>query len=203
MTTQTNLDDQYHHHCHKRISWSAILTGALVGVGLSFLLNLFGVAIGLSAFSMSEHGAASLAIGGLLGLMLSTIIAMYFAGFASGYVGRFYVPKRNMGTLYGFTTWSVAVVLTALLTTHVGSYVDTYSTSVTHNSVMVTPAKSMPVKMTHASAHEEKQQIIEVSSKEATGGMAIGAFIVFALFFVGALASCFGAHHGMSCRSKE
>lgn len=203
MTPQVNLDDQHYHPCTKRISWSAILTGALVGVGLSFLLNLFGVAIGLSAFSMSDQGAASLAIGGLLGLILSTIIAMYFAGFASGYVGRFYVPKRNMGTLYGFTTWSVAVILTALLTTHVGSYVDTYSTSVTHNSVMVTPTKAMTVKSSHAADQEEKQQIIAVTPREASSGIAIGAFIVFALFFVGALSCIFGAHHGMSCRCKE
>ncbi len=203
MSIQVHLDDQHDHHCHKRISWTAILTGALVGVGLSFLLNLFGVAIGLSAFSMSEQGAASLAIGGLLGLVLSTIIAMYFAGFASGYVGRLYVPKRNMGTLYGFTTWSVAVILTALLTTHVGSYVDTYSTTVTQNSVMVTPSKAMPAKAAHASDAEDHQKMIAVTPREATSGIAIGAFIVFALFFVGALASCVGAHHGMSCKDKE
>ena len=79
MATQVQNDHQHDHHCNKRISWSAILTGALVGVGLSFLLNLFGVAIGLSAFSMGDHGPASLAIGGLLGLIASTIIAMYCA----------------------------------------------------------------------------------------------------------------------------
>ena len=202
MTTQANIDDQNYYRSTKRISWSAILAGALVGVGLSFLLNLFGVAIGLSAFSMSESGAASLAVGGLLGLIISTIVAMYFAGLTSGYLGRLYVPKRNMGIVYGFTTWSVSLILTVVLTAHIGSYIDSYSTTVTRNSVVVSQVKAEPAKTSHIS-DEQKQKIETVTPKQATGGMAVGAFIVFALFFVGAFASCVGAHHGMGCRGKE
>lgn len=201
MTTQANLDDHNYHRSTKRISWSAVLAGALVGVGLSFLLNLFAVAIGLSAFSMGEHGATTLAVGGLLGLILSTIVAMYCAGLTSGYLGRLYVPKRNMGAIYGFTTWSASLILTVLLTAHVGSYIDSYSTTVTRNSVVVSQTKAEPAKASRA-ADEEKQKMA-VTPTQATGGMAVGAFIVFALFFVGAFASCVGAHHGMACRGKE
>ena len=201
MATQVNLiDDQNYYRSTQRISWSAILAGALVGVGLSFLLNLFGVAIGLSAFSMSEHGAASLAVGGLLGLIISTIVAMYFAGFTSGFIGRLYVPKRNMGMIYGFTTWSVAIILSAVLTAHIGSYIDSYSTNVTRNSVTVTQTNVVAEKASHK---EDQQKMTAVIPKQVTGDIAIGAFIVFALFFVGAFASCLGAHHGMSCHSQE
>lgn len=189
----------------KRISWSAILTGALVGVGFSFLLNLFGVAIGLSAFSMGDQGVMSLAIGGLFGIIVSTIIAMFFAGFTSGYIGRLYVPGRNMAGIYGFSTWIVAIILTAVLTTHLGSYIESYSTSVTRSTVIITQDKTAEAmtSKSHASSHEEHHKIANITPKEVTGGIAIGAFIVFAMFFIGALSSCVGARFGMRCTSED
>lgn len=179
----------------QRISWSAIIVGALIGVGLTFLLNLFAVAIGLSAFSMSEEGATSLAMGGLVGLIISTIVAMFFAGFTAGHLGRLYVPKRNMGLAYGFTTWSVSIILSALLTTHVGGYVKSYSDNVTQHGIVVVDE--------NASSHHGKSQMTAVTPKEISGGIALGAFIVFGLFFVSAFSSCLGAHYGMSCREEN
>ncbi len=198
MVTQVTHVDEHNYHCTSHISWSAIIAGALVGVGLGFLLNLFGVAIGLSAFSMSDQGAATIAIGGLLGLIIATIIAMYFAGLTSGYLGRNHMPRCHMGLIYGFTTWSVAIILTAMLTAHLGSYIDTYTTTVTKNNVVVTQ-KAVSVK---ASTNQDKQTIVNVTPKEASGGMAVGAFIVFGMFFVGAFSSCLGAHHGMTCKKE-
>lgn len=204
MLTQLGQEEHVHHQCAKRISWSAIAAGSLVGVGLGFLLNMFGMAIGLSAFSMTNEGMTSLAAGGLLGLVISTVIAMYCAGLTAGCLGKLYVPKRNLGIVYGFVTWSVTLILTALITTHVGHYVDTYSTTVVNrDSVVVYQDKAQSPKASHV-AHEEKQQVAAVNPKEASGGMAIMTFIVFALFFIGAFACCLGAHHGMKCcKEKE
>lgn len=203
MTTKVNvIDETIHGHCRTRISWSAIFIGALIGVGLSFLMNLFGVTIGLSAFSMTDQGVMSLALGGLFGLIISTIIAMFFAGYASGYIGRLYVPRRNMGMIYGFTTWIVSIVMTALLTTYVGNYVDSYSATVTHSAVTVSQNQSAS-KASESSSSENQIQVDNITPKEASGGMAIGAFIVFALFFIGAFSSCLGARHGMSCQRND
>ena len=203
MATKVNvINDHNHPHCPNRISWSAIVVGALVGMGLSFLLDLFGVTIGLSAFSMTDQGVASLAIGGLLGLIISTIVSMFFGGYAAGYLGRLYAPKRNLGTIYGFTTWSVMIILSAVVTSHVGDYVNSYSTNVTKSSITVTATQPVAVKASHAT-HKEEQKIATVTPKDPTGGIAVGAFIVFALFFVSALSSCMGAHFGMRCRSDD
>jgi len=202
MVTKTNtIDEHGHFHCPTRISWSAIVTGTLIGVGLSFLLNLFGVTIGLSAFSMTHEGVSSLAIGGFLGLIISTIVSMFFGGFAAGYLGRLYAPKRNLGVIYGFTTWSVSIILSAIVTSHFGHYVDTYSANVTGNTVNVMQEK--PAASTKAQPSTHEVQIAAVTPKEVSGGMAVVAFIVFALFFIGAFSSCLGAHYGMSCRSDE
>lgn len=184
----------------KRISWSAILAGAFVGVGLGFLLNLFGVAIGLSAFSMTESGGLSLMLGGLFGLIIATIAAMFFGGLTAGYLGRLYVPKRNLGLIYGFTTWSVSIILTAVLGAYLGSYVNDYSTNITHQSVTVTQEKVV-AKSTNTATAEQK--VANMPTKDVSTGIAVGAFVMFSLFFIGAFSSCLGAHYGMTCRCDE
>lgn len=69
--------------------WTAVIAGALVGLGIGFLLNLFGAAIGLSAYKMNQSEAV-LAIGGVIGLLIGVIVAMGASGFVAGYLGRFH-----------------------------------------------------------------------------------------------------------------
>ncbi|CEK12169.1 hypothetical protein [Legionella hackeliae] len=52
------------------------------------MLNLFGIAIGLSLFTLNQEGATVLAVGGLLGLLIGIIVSMLVAGYAAGYLGR-------------------------------------------------------------------------------------------------------------------
>ena len=58
------LHQTENEHCvinqHSHICWSAIFAGAFVGVGLGFLLHLFGSAIGLSAYSSNSTGAQAI-----------------------------------------------------------------------------------------------------------------------------------------------
>ncbi|KTD25196.1 hypothetical protein [Legionella maceachernii] len=111
----------------KRISWTAIFTGAIVGVGLSFLLGLLGAAIGLSMVNMGANRMGMVALSGSIGVLISIIISMLVAGYTAGYLGRLYCPRRNLGVLYGFTTWAIILILSAVLTTHMSAYVSTYS----------------------------------------------------------------------------
>lgn len=194
------LHDYGHCHPFKRISWAAIFVGALVGIGLSFLLNLFGIAIGLSAFTTSTDGAIVLAWGGLIGIIIGVIAAMLVAGYAAGYLGRHYCPQRNLGILYGFTTWTVALLLTAIIATQVSSYVATYSNSIT-NAVFVVPSESNA--STPAVINTDNKNTDTTKVAVSPTDLATGAFSVFALFFIGALASCAGACLGMNCNKEE
>ncbi|HVY53836.1 MAG TPA: hypothetical protein VHA13_04890, partial [Gammaproteobacteria bacterium] len=63
---QTGFDP--HKFLQKRLSWTAVIAGALVGIGLSFLLNIFSISIGLTLIKTSAEGAVSLALGGFIGL---------------------------------------------------------------------------------------------------------------------------------------
>ena len=193
----------------KRMSWSAVFAGALVGIGLSFLLNLLSVAIGLSIISTTNEGVATVAIGGLVGLLIGTIIAAFMGGLTAGTLGRPYCGTRNRGTLYGFLAWCIALILTAILATNIGRYVNSYSNFVANPSMVVVVEK--PAIMRDVSTKEAVKEVKEnksanatmtTSGQQAASGMAIGSWLVFMLFFVGALFSAFGGHCAMHCCKK-
>lgn len=57
MITENKVLDKSTHdyqNYEKRVSWSAIIAGAFVGLGISFLLYVFGAAIGLSSFTATQ-----------------------------------------------------------------------------------------------------------------------------------------------------
>lgn len=189
------------------ISWSAIVIGALVAVGLGFLLNLFGMAIGLSAFSSpTEGGTAAFAIGGFLGLLIAVIAAFATAGFASGYLGRLCCPGRNLGIVYGFATWALALILSAIMAGALSKYAAVY----THGTVsnLSDTSYSAPANAQNAKADEQQNARAEVNRqmKPDSGNLlnlsdaAWMMFVVFLLFFIGAFSCCVGAYYGMSCR---
>jgi len=174
LSRSNNSNDDF-----KRISWSAIFVGALVAVGLSFLLDLFGVAIGLSAFTMSKDGAVVLSGGGLLGVIIGIVASMVVAGYAAGYLGRFYCPQRNLGIVYGFTTWTVALLFSAVVAAQISSYVTSYSKAISH-SVLVTSqnnTQSTSATVTHkseSSSESNDQTTLKVTA--SSNSLAWSAF---------------------------
>jgi hypothetical protein len=196
-----------HHYAvspFKRVSWSAIFAGALVGMGLGFLLNLFGFAIGLSAFTLNEQGAAVLAVGGLIGVIIAVIASMATAGYTAGFLGRLYCPHRNLGILYGFLTWSVALVLSAILAGHVSNFVGGYTTAAA-SSVNITSKNNMTpsvnVQSTPTTGNAAGTQNVNVNTTPRN--LAWTAFIIFILFLIGAISACAGACWGMTCRRED
>ncbi|MBP9721814.1 MAG: hypothetical protein KBD64_01505 [Gammaproteobacteria bacterium] len=206
---KNDLYDHSHMCLKKQVSWTAILVGAFVAVGLGFLLNLFSVATGLSFTTTDKTGMATLAIGGFVGLLIGSIVCMYVAGFVSGYLGRHYCVKRHLGVVYGFTTWCVALIFTVLLASQMGRYVSFYSNftsnpsavaSTTHNDktwVMKHNAKAPAVMAAPMAAPMTSQD------EAAANNMGIASYLVFALFFFGAVSCSFGGHMGMTCHCRH
>ena len=196
-------------HCHvhpfQRICWSAIFVGALVGVGLGFLLNLFSIAIGLSVVTINKEGAVALAIGGLIGVAIAVIASMITAGYAAGYLGRRYCPKRNLGILYGFITWSVALLLSATIMAHASQYVSAYAHTIAGPTVMISSPdtnglRTLTVESTTSTVGKEQPVAKVIVSP---GNLSCGAFILFGLFFIGALSTCVGACWAMTCERDD
>jgi len=170
--------------CYKatitNIHWTAIIAGAFVGVGLTFLLNIFSMAIGLSAYTSSPNTAPAVAIGGVLGLLIGVIVSMGAAGFVAGYLGRFHHCYCHGGVIYGFITWSLVLMLSALLIMPLTHYVSFY--------VSVTSQQNAPT-----------QKMINANPKH----LAWNGWILFILFFLGAISSCISACYGMRGKKEE
>lgn len=202
MKNETTVE-MCHPHQMKQICWSAIFIGAVVGVGLGFLLNLFGIAIGLSTFNANNTGTMVVAVGGLIGVIIGVIAAMLPAGFAAGYLGRCVCPRKNLGILYGFATWTIALLISAVVTAHVGNYVANYTSNLSPSIAVVSDSDKNA--STEIVAVDETAPASQSSLKLTTSqsGLAWGALIIFGLFFIGAIAACVGAHWGMTCRCIE
>lgn len=213
----------HHEHCttyhRRRVSWSAIFAGALVGAGLGALLHLYGLAIGLHAFTAPADGTAStIAIGGLLGMLIGVIASMFVAGYTAGYLGRQYCPMKNLGILYGFITWSAALILTALIAHHVTNYATSYRNAISNSELVVdndsaaaantlpankTPAATDKTTVSKSQKPSDNAVATDVKPVATLDNLTITAYIVFGFFFIGALSCCIGACCGMSCKRDD
>ncbi len=196
-------ESNLHSHHLTRISWTAIFAGALVVLGLGFLLNLFGLAIGLSATTLSKDGANVLAIGGFIGILIGVIASMLVAGYTSGYLGRLYCPKRNLGILYGFITWSLGLILSAAVAVPLGNYVSAYTTTVSHSALVVTGANKTGDVAVESTPSSEDKNSKNIKVSASSSSLAGAAFMIFALFFIGAFFTCIGACWGMGCKRED
>lgn len=215
------LPPHAHHECHwhpfKRISWTAVLAGAFVGIGLGFLLNLFQLAINLNVFTMTSAGARTIAIGGLLGLIIATVVSSGVAGMTAGYLGRTSVFDRHLGVLHGFLAWTFSLLIGAIIAGHVAGYVVGFTNNITHATVAATQNNHamMSRNIMNASSTWANTPANEnanaagnngnggnntmINNPADTGSFAISTFIIFALFFIGALSACVGGSYGMHC----
>jgi hypothetical protein len=186
----------------KCISWSAILVGALIAVGLGILLNLFSVSISLTGYHMSANGAKTLAIGGLIGIAIGTFVIMFFSGWVAGFMGRSRCNKGSCGGIYGFVTWCVALLISMLLAGNVGTYIASFTNFVENPTYTSLQATSNTAAPTVTVAHNDRNQTAAVVVNP--GKVAMGSFIIFILFLIGALASTWGGHCGLrSCCGKK
>jgi hypothetical protein len=172
----------------KSFSWKPVIAGALVAIGLSFLLNLFSVAISLTAFTTSSEGVEKLALGGLIATALGIIASMFASGWIAGHLGTYYGKKAHLGALYGFLTWCVALIFTIFLTTHIHDYVNYYSHFISGSTAYVSVSKSGAELAVPA---------------PATNQLVISAYIIFSLFFLSAFACSLGGHCGMWHECKK
>jgi uncharacterized membrane protein len=190
-------------HLVHRICWSAVIAGAFVGLGLAFLLHLYGAAISLSAYSSTSDGATAIAIGGMLGMLIGVIVSMAIAGFVSGYLGRFHYYPLHGGVIYGFITWSLILFLSAVIAVPMSNYISAFERTLYHSSVMqeTTSSYDSP-NLTKGVSSSDGQQINASNDKSVAvkpTHLAWGGWVIFALFFIGALSSCIGASYGIRC----
>lgn len=108
----------------RRVSWGAILAGAVVAIVTQIALSLMGLGLGLGAFDPATSGDTlrGLGIGAGLWLLVSTIVAFYTGGYVAGRMAG--LPRRPDGMLHGIVAWGVVSLFTVYLASSaVGSVV--------------------------------------------------------------------------------
>jgi hypothetical protein len=96
----------------RRFSWSAILAGVAVTLGVSILLALLGAGLGASSIDPLQENDPfqGLGVGALIWMAISGIIAFGAGGWVAGY-GAGFTLRRLDTIMHGLATWAVATVV--------------------------------------------------------------------------------------------
>jgi len=75
---------------HRKVSWGAIFGGAFFGCGIMITLISLGIAVGISSVNpWKTHTVGGMATGELIWWVIAGIIALFFAGWATGLLSGF------------------------------------------------------------------------------------------------------------------
>jgi hypothetical protein len=102
----------------RRISWSAILAGVAVTLGISLLLAMLGAGLGAGSVNplQESNPFEGLGTGAVIWLVLSGIVAFFVGGWTAGF-GSGSATTRRESAIHGVVTWAVAGILTVGLIT--------------------------------------------------------------------------------------
>ena len=99
-----------------RISWGAVIAGAVVAVIVGLMLNVLGVAVGASAIDVADRdtpsGTTFSVVGGLW-LLAANLIGLAVGGYVAA---RFSGTADDTdGVLHGLSVWGIGYLLSAVL----------------------------------------------------------------------------------------
>ena len=102
-----------------RISWGAVLAGAVVAVATSILLSLLGAAMGAGSIRPLDATSTELAhygTGAAIWQIINLALSMAFGGYVASRLSG--THSHLDGELHGVTMWGVAVLLGSVLLAH-------------------------------------------------------------------------------------
>jgi len=81
---QTQLQCSTQGYKAKTITWSAVIAGAMIAFGLTFLFNLITIGVGLVIFPDTAKEMKEMAYIGFLWTVLGAFVILFFAGWKTG-----------------------------------------------------------------------------------------------------------------------
>lgn len=99
-----------------RISWGAVIAGAVVAVATSLMLSLLGAAIGggsINVLNASSSDLSSYGIGAAIWQAINFVLSMAFGGYVASRLSG--THSHLDGELHGLTMWGLAVLLGSVL----------------------------------------------------------------------------------------
>jgi hypothetical protein len=100
-----------------RISWGAILAGAVVAIAVGSMLNVLGLAIGATTVDAAVPGetpsASSFGIGAGIWLLLANLIGLAIGGYVAARLSG--TADGTDATLHGLAVWATSFLIAAVL----------------------------------------------------------------------------------------
>ncbi len=96
----------------RRVSWGAVIAGAIVAIAVGALLSVLGVAIGATTIDTVEHTTPSAGAFGLASGIWATFASLLAMGVGGYVAARLSGTNSNQdGILHGLTVWALALLL--------------------------------------------------------------------------------------------
>jgi hypothetical protein len=112
-----HADAPWYWSNRSRISWGAVLAGAVVAVASTILLNLLGAAMGAgSIHALDGASPANLGLGAAIWEIINLLLSMAFGGYVASRLSG--THSHLDGELHGLTMWGLAVLLGSVLLAH-------------------------------------------------------------------------------------
>ncbi len=100
-----------------RISWGAVFAGGIVAVTVGMMLNVLGLAVGISTVDATMPGetpsAASFGIGAGIWLLVANLIGLLVGGYVAARLSG--TADDTDGLLHGLSVWAIAYLISAVL----------------------------------------------------------------------------------------
>ncbi|HEY4136346.1 MAG TPA: hypothetical protein VGO34_14155 [Alphaproteobacteria bacterium] len=111
-TIVTNATDVTAPALLRRVSWGAVIAGAIVAIAVGALLSVLGVAVGATTIDAVERASPSAGTLGLASGIWATFAALLAMGIGGYVAARLSGTTSNQdGILHGLTVWALALLL--------------------------------------------------------------------------------------------
>lgn len=99
----------------QRVSWGAIIAGAVVALTVHVTLAVLGIAIGASVINPLHEAnpVEGIGMGAGIYFVISAILAVLAGGYVAGALSR--IQKSRNRTLHGLATWALVTLLSVML----------------------------------------------------------------------------------------
>ena len=99
-----------------RISWGAIVAGAIVALTIGLMLNALGAGVGATTVDATARGtpsASSFGIGAAIWLLVSNLVGLAVGGYVAARLSG--TADNTDGTLHGLAVWGTTFLISAVL----------------------------------------------------------------------------------------
>jgi len=99
-----------------RISWGAVIAGAVVALTIGLMLNALGAGVGATTVDAAAHGspsASSFGIGAAIWLLVSNLLGLAAGGYVAARLSG--TADNTDGTLHGLAVWGTTFLISAVL----------------------------------------------------------------------------------------